>query len=134
MQAFARGSAALGSLLIASCGLGGAAYQPAQPQATVVEMTSGLDFSPEAVTVRRGETIEWRNTSPFTHTVTAIPELASDPAHVQLPGDAERFNADEIPPGQIYRRMFTVPGTYRYVCLPHEDWGMMGTIVVELPS
>jgi plastocyanin len=94
-------------------------------------MTTFLAFAPDAVTILDGETIEWRNRSLFTHTVTADPALAADPADVELPPDAASFDSGEVAAGQTYRRTCTVPGTYRYVCRPHEGQGMMGTIVVR---
>jgi plastocyanin len=33
--------------------------------------------------------------------------------------------------GETFEVTFEVPGTYRYVCLPHEDHGMRGTVVVR---
>lgn len=88
-------------------------------------------FRPASVMVRSGETVEWRNTSVIGHTVTADAERVDDPTSVEVPDDAERFHSGDIPAGEIYRRTFTEPGTYRYVCLPHEHAGMIGTIVVS---
>jgi plastocyanin len=36
-----------------------------------------------------------------------------------------------VSPGEVYRHMFTIPGTYRYFCMPHESSGMLGQVVVE---
>ena len=33
-------------------------------------------------------------------------------------------------PGAVWSHIFTTPGTYRYVCKPHERMGMMATVVV----
>jgi plastocyanin len=33
--------------------------------------------------------------------------------------------------GDTFEVTFEVPGTYRYVCLPHESEGMTGTVVVR---
>jgi plastocyanin len=33
--------------------------------------------------------------------------------------------------GEEFKVTFAVPGTYRYVCLPHESHGMTGTVVVR---
>ena len=123
----------LGSLLaFAACGLGGPAYEAPSPGvAAVVEMTNGLSFSPAEITLPVGGTVEWQNTSFFTHTVTADPKRARDPAHVSLPPGAEPFDSGEIPAGEVFQRSFTTPGTYRYFCIPHEGQGMLGTIIVE---
>jgi plastocyanin len=34
-------------------------------------------------------------------------------------------------PGNTYQHTFTVPGTYRYFCQPHESNGMVGEVVVK---
>lgn len=99
--------------------------------AATVEMTNSLRFVPSEITVRVGDTVEWRNTSQLVHTVTADPSLANDPDHVQLPDGAETFNSGNIPPGETFRHTFEVAGTYEYVCLPHEMEGMRGTVVVR---
>ena len=126
----------LGLLLTASllslgaCGFGGPAYGPASDVAAVVEMTNGLAFQPDAVRIKAGETVEWRNRSLFTHTVTDDPARAKDAADAQLPEGAQSFSA-QVGAGEIYRHIFTVPGTYRYFCMPHEGWGMHGQVIVE---
>nr|MDP8994571.1 plastocyanin/azurin family copper-binding protein [Pseudomonadota bacterium] len=59
------------------------------------------------------------------------PGLAADPANVQLPEGAETIHSGEIEAGRVWQRTFTVPGTYRYVCLPHERQGMIATVIVD---
>ncbi len=125
---------ALGATLLAlaGCGLGGPAYGPVSPDvAATVAMTDDLVFTPAKLTVEAGDVIEWRNKSLFTHTVTANPGQADDPAHVVLPDGASTFHSGDIPPGGTFRLALEVPGTYRYVCIPHEGWGMMGTVEVR---
>jgi plastocyanin len=34
-------------------------------------------------------------------------------------------------PGMTFDYTFTVPGTYKYLCLPHEKDGMIGYIMVS---
>jgi plastocyanin len=116
---------------LTACGLGGAAYQSSpNGDAAVVEMTNTWSFVPDDLTVRVGQTVEWRNRSIFTHTVTDDRETAEDPADAVLPAGAETFSF-EIAPGEIHRRVFHVPGTYRYFCEPHEGFDMVGRLVVE---
>jgi plastocyanin len=118
--------------LLAACGSSGPAYMAPGPDiAATVEMTSQRAFSPAEVTVQVGDKVEWRNTSGLTHTVTGDPRVTADPAHVELPEGARPFNSAAMPPAQVFRYTFTVPGTYRYVCLPHEGQEMFGTVVVE---
>lgn len=89
------------------------------------------NFSPAVVRIRAGQTVQWRNTSPIGHTVTADSRLAKNPANVILPQGAEPFHSGNIAAGQVWQRTFTLPGTYRYVCLPHEQQGMIGTVIVD---
>ncbi len=120
------------TLALAACGTGGPAYTRGPETAdAIVEMTSDLAFAPATVTVRAGQVVEWRNVSLFTHTATFDPTLADDPAHVEQPDGVEPFHSGDVPPGEIARRRFDMPGTYRYVCLPHEGFGMRGTVVVR---
>jgi plastocyanin len=96
-----------------------------------VRMTSQGRFEPAQITIRAGETVQWRNDSSHPHTVTADPGRAANPAHVVLPDGAEPFDSGEIAPGATFTHTFDVPGTYIYVCSPHEEDGMMGIVVVR---
>ncbi|HSH46892.1 MAG TPA: plastocyanin/azurin family copper-binding protein, partial [Longimicrobiales bacterium] len=73
----------------------------------------------------------WRNTSDVLHTVTADPASAVERDNVVLPETAEPFNSGDMPPGAEFSHRFTVPGEYRYVCVPHEMAGMVGVVIVE---
>ena len=106
---------------------GGAAAAPA----AVVEMDNRLRFLPDTIRVAVGETVEWRNASDLLHTVTADPERAFQRANVLLPDGAEPFDSGDLAPGAVFRHTFTVAGTYRYTCVPHEPAGMMGVVIVE---
>ena len=118
--------------VVGACGITGPAYGPESPEvAEIVEMTIGLDFIPARIAVQEGDVVEWRNTSPFTNTVTADPALAEKPENVRLPPGASPFHSGNIPPGQIFRHSFTASGTYRYFCVPHQGRGMVGTVLVS---
>lgn len=96
-----------------------------------ITMTPQLDFEPANVQIEVGQTVVWRNTSQFEHTSTADASLADDPSNVQLPDGAQPWNSGLVPAGGEYRRTFSVPGTYRYFCIPHEAQDMVGTIEVS---
>jgi plastocyanin len=96
-----------------------------------IEMTADLVYSPAAATARVGQTVRWVNDSNIPHTVTADPDLAVNPQSVMLPAGAAPFDSGLIDPGGSYTRTFTVAGTYRYFCRPHEGAGMIATIVVS---
>ena len=108
-----------------------------------VEMTNGLAFEPEAVTVAPGDTVVWENVGDLGHSVTAYDE--------DIPGDAEYwasggFNSEQaardgysstgstsetgnVPPGESWSRTFETEGTHEYFCIPHESQ-MVGQIEV----
>ncbi len=112
-------------------GMGSPVAADERATAATVGMTNDLRFDPETVRIQAGETVTWRNTSDVMHTVTADKDLASDPSHVQLPEGAEPFNSGNLQPGESFSRTFSVPGTYKYFCIPHESQGMLGTVIVE---
>ena len=124
-------SVATALLALAGCGVGGPAYGPPPTDAVVVGMTNTFSFSPATVRIPAGGTLEWRNTSLVKHTVTDDPKLVGTSGAVSLPPRAAPFNSGNIRPGGIYRVTFTTPGTYNYVCLPHEDvFDMRGVVEV----
>ena len=113
-------------------GRSGRALRPKSPsRATVVTMHIKLKFNPANITVQVGDTVEWRNRSLFTHTVTADKSLAKNPEHVVLPVGAEPFDSGDIPPGEVFRHTFTVSGEYAYFCIPHERHNMLGRVTVN---
>ena len=117
---------------LAACGRSGPAYRTKTPgDATVVTMHIKLKFSPANITVQVGDTVEWRNKSLFTHTVTADKSLAKNPEHVVMPVGAEPFDSGDIPPGEVFRHTFTVSGEYAYFCIPHERHNMLGRVTVN---
>ena len=101
--------------------------------AAVIDVTSSLEFKPAKVTVTVGDTVQWRNVSPFGHTVTADASRATYPSNVALPEGVKPFDLS-LRGGQSVRYTFDKPGVYRYVCLPHEDSGMLGTVEVKSTS
>jgi plastocyanin len=92
------------------------------PREWAVE-TSGLSFVPEELTIRAGDTVEF--------------DLGDDHDAVEV--DEATWNAGGSTPkvggfsvglGQKVEIPFPVAGTYYYVCTPHVDFGMKGTIIV----
>ena len=122
---------AAGALSLSACGITGPAHTRFPTAAADATVTMGLtSFNPPSIRIRPGQTVLWRNTSPIGHTVTADPARAANRANVQLPAGARPIHSGLIPAGQIWSYRFTTPGTYRYVCLPHERQGMAGVVVV----
>lgn len=106
--------------------------------AGTVAMVDGLRYEPDTITIEPGEAVTFANDSSDIHTVTA--EQASLPQGVEYfssggfeSESAAREDVEQgfIGPGEDYEVKLEEPGTYRYICLPHESSGMRGTIVVE---
>lgn len=100
-------------------------------------------FDPYEYTVSVGDTVTWYNASTRGHTVTAyenaIPEDATyfasggyeDEQAAREAFRQEGFAGGQISSGESYSHTFETPGRYEYVCIPHEQGGMVGTIIVE---
>ncbi len=96
----------------------------------VVELNDKLRSVPAQITIKAGDTVEWRNIGSIPHTVTADPRRALSSTNVELPDGAEAFDSGWVTGGQWFRYTFSEPGVYRYVCLPHERARMLGTVIV----
>ena len=98
-------------------------------------------FLPAEYRVQPGTTVIWKNTSARAHTVTAYDASLPDGASYFASGDYGNEDAARkawfesgggaIYSGETYAHTFEIPGTYPYVCLPHESDGMDGVILVE---
>jgi plastocyanin len=77
-------------------------------------------FLPEGTTVTVGDSVTWRFTAEG-HTSTS------------LGGQAESWNSatnGTNPAGSTYTHVFTKPGRYEYICIPHQDF-MRGVVEVR---
>jgi plastocyanin len=118
-------------------GLSGCVSGPTFPVADIIAGADGKNvFEPAILTVAVGETVTWGFASAG-HNVCC---RAEDNDRVGLPSDTEGFASygpDEspdgsfVPRGDTYEHTLDVPGQYDYVCIPHDDLGMTGTINVE---
>lgn len=79
---------------------------------------SNFAFTAPTITIDRGESIRWRNTTGTFHTVTPDGHQAF----------AERQTNSQ---GQTFETRFNTAGTYKYFCSPHRALGMTGEIVVR---
>jgi plastocyanin len=92
---------------------------------TSVDMTSAQTFDPDKLTV-----------SSESHTVTAYEPPAGTEYFASGEASSEEAARDQVAEGLLdagdtFEFTFDEPGTYRYFCIPHEDQGMVGTIVVS---
>ena len=88
-------------------------------------------FIPPTVTIQKGDTVEWINNADSLHAVTTNAQSVQNPKDVSLPQGAKPFDSGFMTPGTKWSYTFTVPGTYKYLCLPHEKEGMTGIVVVK---
>ena len=98
----------------------------------VIKMTDTRPFyTPAKVAIKVGETVQWVNDGETVHSVSTSAANALNSKDASMPKGAVAFDSGFIPPGGDYSHTFTVPGTYRYFCLPHEKAGMVGVVVVR---
>ena len=98
----------------------------------VIKMSDNQPFyAPAKVAIKVGDTVQWVNGGETVHSVSTSAANAQNPNDTSMPKGATAFDSGFIPPGGDYSYNFTVPGTYRYFCLPHEKAGMVGVIVVK---
>lgn len=102
-------------MLVATAGVlaialsGGAATAASGP---TVKATN-YEFTPKTISIGQGETVTWKNKE-GSHTVT-FRTIGFDKA---LSGN-----------GKV-SKTFKNTGTYKYYCIPHEDLGMKGKVIV----
>ncbi|HCQ20606.1 MAG: plastocyanin [Aphanizomenon sp.] len=91
-----------------------------------------LQFQPKKITVKAGDTIEWKNNKVPPHNVvfdakknpTKNAALAKSLSHKKL----------LMSPGQKVTTVIpadATPGSYTFYCEPHRGAGMVGQIIVE---
>jgi len=124
-----------GLATVAGCVGGGDTSTPEPADNEVlVGPNDNFSYYPDPLTVSTGTTVTWTFRS-ANHNVSCKPENWGS---ASLPEGAEPFASYEgensfetRPEGETYERTFEVPGTYEYVCVPHVNNGMVGTLVVE---
>ena len=121
-----KGSGCLLGLLIGLVMMG----SPAWGETYKVSMKNRT-FTPETLTVKAGETVEWINDDEDVHQVISGKDL-SDPSL------AKPLDGGTLLPGQHYLFKFEKPGKYPYMCVIHWSLqsitgkgGMLGEVVVE---
>jgi len=101
------------------------------PPIVVKMIDMPASYEPARITIKVGETVEWKNVGNSVHHASSDPSTAVNPAEVSNPPGAKPFDSGFLQPGQSYTYTFTVPGTYKYICAPHETSGMLGEVVVK---
>jgi plastocyanin len=127
------GALVAGTTTVAGC-LGGGG-----PSGPTVTMTGGLSFDPAEITIEPGQQVTWTNDSGAPHTASAYEDAIPEEASYFASGGYESEQAVRqstsargfLERGDTYSHTFDVAGTYRYFCLPHEENGMIGRVIVE---
>jgi plastocyanin len=106
---------------LASCG------DDAEPPADVTVNVTDFLYTPQNVTIKPGQTVEWvivqgsHDVASGTQTGTGAGAVCNDDG---------KFKSAILPPGKKYRHTFEAAGTYPYFCTPHCIQNQVGTVVV----
>ncbi len=98
-------------------------------------------FQPRELAIDIGETVVWLNNGSRAHTVTAyINHIPDDAAYFATGGYEDEatawdawhsYEGGNLYSGERFEHTFEVAGVHEYYCIPHEQGGMRGSIVVE---
>jgi plastocyanin len=103
----------------------------------VIEMRSDtlgsrVSFDPIGLHVEPGTTVRWV-VRENVHTTTAY-HPRNDHHPLRIPEGAAPWDSGYlVNPGDHFEVRLTVPGVYDYYCIPHEESGMVGRIIVGSP-
>lgn len=121
-----KGSGGLLGLLISLVMMG----SPALAESHHISMKNRT-FTPETLTIKAGETVEWNNDDQDVHLVVSGKDL-------QDPSLGKPLDSGTLLPGQYFIHSFTKPGRYPYMCVIHWSLqsitgkgGMVGEVIVE---
>ena len=122
---------------LALAGLAGRRVVAAAPMVEIhmraTERGEEVWFDPIGVRVEPGTTVRWL-VDRDVHTTTAY-HPSHDHHSLRIPEAAAPWDSGFLTqPGAHFDVTLTVEGVYDYYCLPHEQAGMVGRIVVGRPS
>jgi len=98
-----------------------------QAQILLGSDTGGLVFVPDSLSVKAGETVEFKNNAGFPHNVIFDEDNVPEGVNAEALSKEDYLNA----PGETHTVKFDKAGTYQYYCQPHQGAGMKGKIVVQ---
>jgi len=104
---------AIAMLLVAGSAAAGVENHSGHGAAASVAI-KGFQFQPAELTVKAGDTVEWKNDDIVPHTVTA---------------DDGSFRSGKIAPGKTWTYKAAKAGTFGYTCTPHPN--MHGKLIVR---
>ncbi|MDF0680891.1 MAG: PQQ-dependent sugar dehydrogenase [Candidatus Nitrosocosmicus sp.] len=89
--------------------------------AVIVGINGDNSYSPNPISIEKGQTITWYNGDTISHTVTSGQDNDKDAG--------EAFDSDAIIPNQYFSFKFDDSGEYQYYCIYHPS--MVGEIIVD---
>jgi plastocyanin len=136
-RGFLRGAGAVGG---GGAVVAGAADSAAAQEATThqVDMTDGLVFDPDSLTIAPGDTVVWETVGSVGHSVTAYEDEQPEGLEFWSSGDLDSEQAardaypdeGDVAAGETYEHTFETEGVYPYFCIPHEAAGMVAELEV----
>ena len=93
-------------------------------------------FDPATLTIKRGDAVKWVMVSGGPHNVAFqnVPSAASAQLSANMPNQQAPLSSPMLmQPNEEYTVSFAgvPPGTYNYICTPHQAMGMKGSITVQ---
>lgn len=95
----------------------------------VVAMTSGHQFKPAGLTIKKGTFVSWANIGSEGYSVVFDPSKENGGRRASIPSGAQPFSSPTIYPGDDWAHRFTTAGRYVYYA-PQYPQEMIGTILV----
>ncbi|MFB6111995.1 MAG: plastocyanin/azurin family copper-binding protein [Halobacteriaceae archaeon] len=123
-RAFLRGTAGAAGVT-GTAGMASAQEGGSGPVTVAVGPGGEYVFEPETVYVTPGTTVRWEWESDFHNIV-----VQSQPSGTNWEGTEGGQNTT-YNTGHVYEHTFDTMGTYDYVCWPHRNQGMVGSVVVN---
>jgi plastocyanin len=112
-------------------------YPPRTAQVVEIYMKSDqigtkVCFDPIGVYIERGQTVPWI-VSENVHTTSAYHPRNSNHS-LRIPSNATPWDSGFLSPGEHFESKLMIQGVYDYYCMPHEEAGMVGRIIVSEPT
>ncbi len=108
----------------------------AAEEPVTIHMRSDADgghvgFDPVGLMIQPGRTVRFLCKANY-HT-TAAYHPANGNHSLRIPRTARPWSSEVLQPGERFEVTLNVPGVYDYFCMPHEEAGMVGRLIVGQP-
>jgi plastocyanin len=131
------GGVALVGLVVPSTARVAVLHTPRAAQVVDIHMRSDqlgtkVWFEPIGVYIEPGQTVRWI-VSENVHTTSAYHPRNSNHS-LRIPQNAIPWDSGFLSPGEHFELKLMTQGAYDYYCMPHEEAGMVGRIIVGRPT